>query len=172
MDYFTCLDYVYKDSWKDLCKRNLTLIAFMVRKMALNHIFSIFQLVEIIKLTVYLNICHWMSKQAFCRTEILLFLLIPRFGCFVVIYVSRSMRLHSYPWESYRCIRVQNILKRFLKFKSLSKIFLKAINDLLTLPKNKKHKNERYTLVLMISGKSVLADSINNIFQLPQSTIT
>ena len=141
MDYFTCLDYVYKDSWNDLCKTNLKLIAFMVREMALNHIFSILQLGEIIERTVYLNICHWMSKQAFYKTEILLFLLIPRFGCFGVIYVTRSMRLHSYLWESYGCIRVQNILKRFLKLKSMSKIFLKALNDRLALPKNKKYKN-------------------------------
>ena len=86
--FFTCLAYNTSD---------------MVREMALNGIFSMFPLAGIIKLMVYLKICQWMSKRVFYRTEYLLFVLISRFGCFGVTYVSRSMEPPPCPWDSCSC---------------------------------------------------------------------
>ena len=85
------------------CKTHPTVIAFMVGVVtALNDIFSIFPLY----ISAYLQICHWISKQVFLRTEILLFALIPRYDCFKVTYVSRLMELNLCASEFYRCIRV------------------------------------------------------------------
>ena len=61
--------------------------------------FSIFLVAGRIKLLVYLQICHWISKQVFYRMEIL-FLHI----CYT--YVSRSMELNLCTWECYWCIRL------------------------------------------------------------------
>ena len=92
---------------ENLCATHTTVIVFMVRDaMALNGIFSIIPLVELIKIMVHLQICHWISKQVFCRTEILFVVLIPRYGCFGVTYMSRSMELNLCLSESYPCIRV------------------------------------------------------------------
>ena len=92
---------------ENLCTTHPAVIAFMVRDvMALNDIFSIFPLAERIKILLYLQICHWISKQVFYRTEILFFVLIPRYGCFRVTYVSWSIELNLCPSESYRRIRV------------------------------------------------------------------
>ena len=63
--------------------------------------FSIFLVAGRIKLLVYLQICHWISKQVFYRTEMLFFVLIPSYT-----YVSRSMELNLCTWECYWCIRV------------------------------------------------------------------
>lgn len=69
----------------NLCTTYSTVTAFMVRKvMAINDISSIFALAGLIKL-MYLQICHWIWKQVFYRTEILFFVLIPMYGCFIVI---------------------------------------------------------------------------------------
>ena len=79
-------------------------------------------------------------------TEIFFFVLIPRFGCFGVTYVTLC-----------------------LKFKGLSETFFKNTKwSVNTFQQQKKS----YTLVLMISGKSVLTDSINNVSRLLQGTIT
>ena len=83
--------------------------------------------------------------------------------------MSRSIELNLCPSQSYPCIMVEDVLEGSLKFKVLQRHFLKALNNLLTFPKT---KNEYSTLVLMISGKSVPADSISNIFRLLQGTIT
>ena len=37
----------------------------------------------------YLKMCHWLLKQVFPRTDFFFFLLIPRYGCVGVIYVSK-----------------------------------------------------------------------------------
>ena len=65
-----------------------------------------------------------------------------------------------------------DVLELSLKFKGLSETFFQITKCLLILSKQKQKKVECYTLVLMISGKSVVADSINNAFQLMQGTIT
>ena len=47
----------------------------------------------------YLKMCHWLLKQVFPRTGFFFFLLIPRYGCVGVIYVSKLMVLHFSPWK-------------------------------------------------------------------------
>ena len=117
---------------ENLCTTQPAVIAFMVRDfMALTGIFSIFPLAGLIKLMVYLQICHWISKQVFYRTEILFFVLIPRCGCFGVTYVSSSVELNLFPSESYWCIRVWDVLS----LSSCQRHFLKALNGLLILSK-------------------------------------
>ena len=112
---------------ENLCTAHPTAVAFMVRDiMALNGIFSILPVAGLFKPIVYLKICHWISKQVFYRTGILLFVLIPRYGCFGVTYMSNSVELKPCHWELYQCIRVQDVLKGSLKFKSLSKTFFKC----------------------------------------------
>ena len=59
---------------------------------SIKDIFSIFLLAGLIKFIVYLQVCHWLSKQVFYSTEIVFFVLIPRYGCFkhvchIYIYV-------------------------------------------------------------------------------------
>ena len=59
---------------KDLRTTHLTVTPFMVRDlMALNVFFSIFPLVELITVTVYLQTFPGIPKQVFYRTEILFF---------------------------------------------------------------------------------------------------
>ena len=53
----------------------------------------------------------------------------------------------------------------------LKQIFLKVANGLSILSKKKK-KNECDTVALMISGKLIWINSVNNIFQLLQGIIT
>ena len=80
---------------ENLCATHPTVIAFMVWDfMALNGIFNIFPLEGHIKIMVYLQIFHWVSKQVFYRREMLFFVLIPRYGWFPVTYVSMSVELN------------------------------------------------------------------------------
>ena len=103
---------------------HLTVIVFIVKDfMTLNGIFIIFQLAGFIQLMEYLQICHWISKQLFYRTESVFFDLIIRYGCFGVMYVSRSMELNICSSELYWYIRVLDVLEGSLKFKVLSKTF-------------------------------------------------
>ena len=61
------------------CTIHPTVKLFIVRNIiSLNNIFSIFALAGLIKLMVHFKICR-----------ILFFVLIPRYGCFGVTYVSR-----------------------------------------------------------------------------------
>ena len=89
---------------ENLCTTPPAVIAFMVRDvMAVK---SIFPLAGLNDFMMYFQICHWISKKVFYSTEILFFVLIPRYGCFGVTYVSRSIKLDLCPSESYFCIRV------------------------------------------------------------------
>ena len=67
---------------ENLCTTHSTVIAFMAS------ISSIFPLVGLTKLMVYLKKCHWMLKPVFHRIGILFFLLLPSYGCFRVTYVN------------------------------------------------------------------------------------
>ena len=72
---------------ENLCTTHPTVIAFMVKHIiALKGIFSIFALAGLIKFIVYLQDCHSPSKQVFYSTEIVFFILIPRNGCFRLVY--------------------------------------------------------------------------------------
>lgn len=83
--------------WGKFIFNTLVLVAFMVMDItSLNSIFSIF-LTVLVELTTYLKICYWILKQVFHMSGVLSFVLIP---CFGVMYVSRSMKLHLFPWES------------------------------------------------------------------------
>ena len=114
-----------------LCTTHPTVIAFMVRDIiALNSISSIFPLAGLIKLMVYLQICHWRSKQVFYRTKILFFILIPRYGCFGVTYVSRSVELNFCLSECHRFIKVYSFLRFKFKFKTFFKSIKWSFNTL------------------------------------------
>ena len=66
-----------------LCVTPPTVTAFMIRHIiALKGIFSILALAGFIKVILYLQVYHWLSKQVFYSTEIVFFVLIPRYGCF------------------------------------------------------------------------------------------
>ena len=82
-------------------------------------------LARLIKLIMYLKICHWILNQVFHRTGILFFVLVSMYGCFGVTYMSRSMELHLCPSNSYSFIRVYDVLEGSLRFKSLSDTFVK-----------------------------------------------
>ena len=82
-------------------------------------------LARLIKLIMYLKICHWILNQVFHRTGILFFVLVSTYGCFGVTYMSRSMELHLCPSNSYSFIRVYDVLEGSLRFKSLSDTFVK-----------------------------------------------
>ena len=111
---------------ENLCTTHPTVIAFMVRDvMSLKSIFSIFLLAGLIDFMVYFQICYWISKQVFYSTEILFFILSPRYGYFEVRHVSRS-KLDFCPSESYLCIRVWDVLEGSLKFNVLPKAFFKS----------------------------------------------
>ena len=111
--YFYWLDYLYYllnkqknlhlfglslclwRSVENLCTTHLLGVAFMVSAIiSLNDSFSNCPMTGLIELTMYLNICFRMLKQVFCMTGILFFVLIPRYDCFGVMCVSRSMEQH------------------------------------------------------------------------------
>ena len=58
--------------------------------LSLNGIFSIIPLAGLIRLKVYLKICHWILKKVFYKTGILFFLYIYRYGCFeaIIAYIT------------------------------------------------------------------------------------
>ena len=76
---YTCLGYVYKDSWKIYA---YTVVAFMVRDIkSLNCIFSIFSLPGFIKLMMKLKISQRILKHVLYMSGTLFFVLIPRYCC-------------------------------------------------------------------------------------------
>ena len=83
---------------ENYCPKLPTVISFMAKDIiSLSRIFSIFLLTRPINLMVYLKI---VLKQVFYMTEILFFVLMPRYYCFGVTYVSSSLEPHLYPQES------------------------------------------------------------------------
>ena len=105
--YFNCLDYTYKDLWTMFIKSHPSHSdSFHGQENGTKWQFQHLPTGRHIELIVYLKICHWISKRMFYRTEILFFVLIPKFGCFRVMHVLRSMEPHPCPWEPYWCIRV------------------------------------------------------------------
>ena len=75
---------------ENICTTHPRETVFMARNvMALMGIFSIFPQAGLINFIVFLQVCHWISKPWFYSTEILLFVLIPRYCCFRVTYVWR-----------------------------------------------------------------------------------
>ena len=115
-------------------------IAFMVRGvMPLKCIFSIFPLAWLFEFMVYLQICQWISKQVFYSTEILYFVLIPRYGCFRTAYVSRSIDLNLYPSEiPIRALESRMFQKNLSNLRSCQRHFLKRLHGQLTPSKNQK----------------------------------
>ena len=109
-------------------------LAFMSRDIiSFNGIFSIFSLTGLIKLMVYLKICQWILKQLFHLTEILFFILIPRYCCY---YVSRSVELQLCPWAITIVHWVVEYLRRTFEvwiLNCLLDTFAKIPNGLLTL---------------------------------------
>lgn len=84
--------------WGKFMFNTLVLVAFMVTDItSWNSIFNIF-LTVLVELTTYLKICYWILKQVFDMSGVLSFVLIP---CFGVMYVSRSMELHTFFLENH-----------------------------------------------------------------------
>ena len=73
---YSCLDYVCKHSRKVyVYKTHPRVLAFMTRDIiALNSIFIIFSIAELIKLMICLKICQWILKLLLHTTEILFLL--------------------------------------------------------------------------------------------------
>ena len=101
--------------------------------MAFSDIFSIFSLAWLIKRMVQLNMCHWMLKLVFYRAVILFFVLVPRYCCFGVTYVSRSMKLHPCPKTGIGLSRCRMFQKDLLSLSACERHFLKELKDLLTI---------------------------------------
>ena len=80
--FFTCLDYVYKDSWKIYVQHIQQWYLSWPGTYEIKGVFQHPPLAGLTKFIVYLQVCHWLSKQVFYSTEILFFVLIPRYDCF------------------------------------------------------------------------------------------